>query len=77
MCLWPILNTIFPFYKTSDGGPSSYGPKLIMDYNVIFVSINYRLGPMGFLRYIFFEILIIISLIFLHLRLYVNYEKSV
>lgn len=36
-------------FQTSDGGPSSYGPKLIMDYNVIFVSINYRLGPMGFL----------------------------
>ncbi|XP_022900260.2 venom carboxylesterase-6-like [Onthophagus taurus] len=26
-----------------------YGPKFLMDENVIFVSINYRLGPLGFL----------------------------
>ena len=36
-------------FQTSDGGPKQYGPKLIMDYNVIMVSINYRLGPLGFL----------------------------
>lgn len=31
------------------GGSRSYGPKIIMDRNIIFVNFNYRLGPLGFL----------------------------
>ncbi|XP_065346653.1 venom carboxylesterase-6-like [Cloeon dipterum] len=33
------------------GGGKYYGAKYIVDRNVIFVTINYRLGPMGFLSF--------------------------
>jgi len=34
---------------TGSGGQRYYGPQFILDYDVIMVSINYRLGPLGFL----------------------------
>ena len=36
-------------YQLSDGSPSTYGPNLFMNHNIIMVSVNYRLGPLGFL----------------------------
>ena len=36
-------------FQVSSGSPASFGPKLFMDFDVILVSINYRLGPLGFL----------------------------
>uniref|UniRef100_A0AAR5QIG4 Carboxylic ester hydrolase n=1 Tax=Dendroctonus ponderosae TaxID=77166 RepID=A0AAR5QIG4_DENPD len=30
------------------GGGGSYGPYIIMDRNIVFVTFNYRLGPLGF-----------------------------
>ena len=34
---------------TGSGGQRNYGPQFILDYDVIMVSLNYRLGPLGFL----------------------------
>ena len=31
------------------GSPGVYGPEYFMDYGVILVTVNYRLGPFGFL----------------------------
>ena len=31
------------------GGQALYGPQFMLDYDVIMVSLNYRLGPLGFL----------------------------
>lgn len=32
------------------GNADKYGPEYLMDYDVIFVTFNYRLGPLGFLN---------------------------
>lgn len=32
------------------GGSALYSPKYFMDHNVVVVSMNYRLGPLGFLN---------------------------
>ena len=42
-----ILTEIFPL--TGDSGDLRYGPGNLLDKDVIFVSINYRLGVFGFL----------------------------
>lgn len=34
-------------FMFNNGG--TYGPKILMDRNVVYVSLNYRLGPLGFL----------------------------
>ena len=36
-------------FFAGSSSPSFYGPDYFMDYNVILVAINYRLGPLGFL----------------------------
>ena len=36
-------------FTQGSGDPSMYGPDRFMDYDVIVVNINYRLGPFGFL----------------------------
>lgn len=33
-----------------------YGPDIILDRDIVYVSINYRLGPLGKLNYLFFFI---------------------
>ena len=42
-----ILTETFPL--TGDSGDLRYGPGNLLDKDVIFVSINYRLGVFGFL----------------------------
>ena len=36
-------------FMTGDGTPQSFGPQYFMSHEVIMVTINYRLGPLGFL----------------------------
>ena len=36
-------------YLCGDGGAAFYGAELFMDYDVVLVTVNYRLGPFGFL----------------------------
>lgn len=36
-------------FTLGHGGPDSYGPDYLLDHDVILVSGNYRLGPLGFL----------------------------
>ncbi|XP_054273063.1 esterase FE4-like isoform X1 [Macrosteles quadrilineatus] len=36
-------------YAGGSGDPSEYGPELLLDQDVVLVTINYRLGPLGFL----------------------------
>ncbi|KAJ8970723.1 hypothetical protein NQ317_018757 [Molorchus minor] len=36
-------------YKNGDGSFSSYSPVYFIDYDIVVVTINYRLGPFGFL----------------------------
>lgn len=36
-------------WLTGDGNRGTYGPEYLIDYDVILVTINYRLGPLGFL----------------------------
>ncbi|KAJ8970722.1 hypothetical protein NQ317_018756 [Molorchus minor] len=36
-------------YKNGDGSFSSYSPAYFIDYDIVVVTINYRLGPFGFL----------------------------
>ena len=36
-------------FFAGSSGPSFYGPDYLMDYNAILVTVNYRLGPLGFL----------------------------
>ncbi len=36
-------------FKNKDAGPGSFGPQMFMDNDVILVTINYRLGILGFL----------------------------
>ena len=52
--VWKILFSNFfdsyrNFHLTGDSGDLRYGPGNLLDKNVIFVSINYRLGVFGFL----------------------------
>ena len=35
-------------FFAGSGNPHFYGPDLFMDYDVVFVSFNYRLGPLSF-----------------------------
>ena len=35
-------------FFAGSGNPHFYGPDLLMDYNVVLVSFNYRLGPLSF-----------------------------
>ena len=35
----------------NDGSPYKFGPQMFMNHDVVLVSIQYRLGPFGFLRY--------------------------
>ena len=36
-------------FQSQDGSPQTFGPQLFMNHDVVLVSINYRLGPFGFL----------------------------
>ena len=36
-------------WEEGSGDPESYGPDFLLDHDVIIVTINYRLGPLGFL----------------------------
>ena len=36
-------------YLVGDGGIDFYGAEWFMDYDVVLVTVNYRLGPFGFL----------------------------
>ena len=36
-------------FQSQDGSPKSFGPQLLMDQDIVLVSVNYRLGPLGFL----------------------------
>ena len=36
-------------YLVGDGGADFYGAEWFMDYGVVLVTVNYRLGPLGFL----------------------------
>lgn len=36
-------------FVLGDGTPLLYGPDRYLDYDVIIVTINYRLGPLGFM----------------------------
>jgi len=36
-------------YFAGSGSPGVYGPEYLMDHGVILVTVNYRLGPLGFL----------------------------
>ena len=36
-------------FSIGESSPSRFGPQLLMEQNVVLVSPNYRLGPMGFL----------------------------
>ena len=36
-------------FTTGSGNPDMYGPEYIMDAEVVLVTLNYRLGPLGFL----------------------------
>lgn len=36
-------------FMSGDGTPSSFGPQYFMDLEVLIVTINYRLGPLGYL----------------------------
>ena len=44
---------IFLFYPHNhplgSGSPGVYGPEYLMDHEVVLVTVNYRLGPLGFL----------------------------
>lgn len=46
MWLHPTSSNLMRF---QDGSSSNFGPQLFMDHNVVLVSVNYRLGPFGFL----------------------------
>ena len=35
-------------FFAGSGNPDIYGPEYFMDYEVILVSVNYRVGPLGF-----------------------------
>ena len=35
-------------FFAGSGNPDIYGPEYFMDYDVILVSVNYRVGPLGF-----------------------------
>ncbi len=35
-------------FFAGSGNPDIYGPDYFMDYDVIVVSVNYRVGPLGF-----------------------------
>ena len=35
-------------FFAGSGNPDIYGPEYFMDYDVIVVSVNYRVGPLGF-----------------------------
>ncbi|XP_022127103.2 juvenile hormone esterase [Pieris rapae] len=37
------------FHDFGEGGPETYGPKYLVRHGIIVVSINYRLGPYGFM----------------------------
>lgn len=36
-------------FETGNGGSTLYGPRFILDKDVVLVTMNYRLGPLGFL----------------------------
>lgn len=36
-------------WLAGNGNRDSYGPEYLMDHNIILVTMNYRLGPLGFL----------------------------
>ena len=46
-----VQNNCDPNCKSNyeSGGQALYGPQFMLDYDVIMVSLNYRLGPLGFL----------------------------
>ena len=48
----PIMAWIHPGDNmVNDGSPYKFGPQMFMNHDVVLVSIQYRLGPFGFLRY--------------------------
>ena len=48
--LLPVFAWIHgPDFQKGSGNADMQGPNRIMDYNVIMVTLNYRLGPLGFL----------------------------
>ena len=50
----PIMAWIHPGDNmVNDGSPYKFGPQMFMNHDVVLVSIQYRLGPFGFLRYLF------------------------
>jgi carboxylesterase type B len=58
-------NTLLPVFFWIHGGAfqfgtsTSFGAKYLLDYDVILVTINYRLGPMGMCNYNVFIIVLI------------------
>ena len=38
-------------YVHGSGGSGSYGPEYLIDYGVVLVTLNYRLGILGFLSF--------------------------
>ncbi|XP_050443567.1 uncharacterized protein LOC126847405 [Adelges cooleyi] len=38
-------------YQTGHGGPSLFGPEYFMDKDVVIVTVNYRIGALGFLSF--------------------------
>jgi len=38
-------------FFTGDANDHVYGPEYLMDQDVVLVTINYRLGPLGFLNF--------------------------
>ena len=48
----------------NDGSPYKFGPQMFMNHDVVLVSIQYRLGPFGFLRYLYIS--------FYKLKKYIN-----
>ena len=46
----PLMTFIHPGdFQNSDAGPHTFGPQLFMNHRVVLLTLNYRLGPLGFL----------------------------
>ena len=51
----PVMTWLHPtssnLMRFQDGSSANFGPQLFMEHNVVLVSVNYRLGPFGFLSF--------------------------